>query len=57
MNGNQRLIVGLYLVWAAIVVYNVQLYLAAQQSTGFVDIIRPELVALLERLTVCGEVP
>jgi hypothetical protein len=46
----------LYLVCATIVIYIVQLHLSAQQSSGFVDVIYPELVALLERHAVGGEV-
>ena len=56
MYGDQCLVVGLHLVRAAVIVDDVQLHLPAQQSTSFVDVSGPKLIALLERHTICGEV-
>ena len=52
---DQLLVLGLGLVRVAVVVEDLELDLAAEQSAVAVDVALPELVALLERLAVGGE--
>src|SRR5690348_5865068 len=53
---DQFVVVGSHLIRRAVVADDVELHLTPQQTAVLVHLVRPELIALLERLAVVGEV-